>query len=470
MADKKKPETGDMPEVEDTLTAAETAEDTVTDAGQTPDSNAPEMDRSAEDAPQDSDAPEAEMADPDDASETDADAQDVDGEIAEPEVLEAELLDPDEGDEWGTSAAETARQEHPAPANKPEEPKRSGGFMGALVGGVIAAGAGFFVGQQGMLNDALGLEDPSVAIAANAEAIAALSAAMEAVPAPDLGDRIAALEGIASDLPAAALVVEELIVEFAALSERLTLLETRAEAIEAEIAEVIDTAAPAAALPEEILSDLTARIEEQAALTSATLEEARAAFADQVAALGEELASSRSAAETLLAEAQEEAAKAAGAAAVQADVAAIQIALDNGVPFGEPLNRLTEAGATVPPVLAEAAAEGVTPLVVLIETYPDAARAALAVAREGQTGTIRGFLQTQLGARSVTPRDGEDADAILSRAEAAVGEGRLGDALTELSAPPDPAKAAMADWLAAAQARAAAAAAMAELATSLTVN
>ena len=112
------------------------------------------------------------------------------------------------------------------------------------------------------------------------------------------------------------------------------------------------------------------------------------------------------------------------------------------------------AASSVPPVLAEAAAEGVTPLVVLIETYPDAARAALAVAREGQTGTITGFLQTQLGARSVTPRDGEDADAILSRAEAAVGEGRLGDALTELSALPDPAKAAMADWLAAAQARA----------------
>jgi hypothetical protein len=77
------------------------------------------------------------------------------------------------------------------------------------------------------------------------------------------------------------------------------------------------------------------------------------------------------------------------------------------------------------------------------------------------------FVERQLGARSVVPRDGDSADAVLSRVEAAVSAGRLNEALTELEALPDSARAALADWEAAAKARAAALSAAEALAQSL---
>ena len=65
-------------------------------------------------------------------------------------------------------------------------------------------------------------------------------------------------------------------------------------------------------------------------------------------------------------------------------------------------------------------------------------------------------MQRQLGARSVEPRAGDDPDAILSRAEAAVSTGQLQQALDELAALPDAAKPALADWIDSAQRRIAA--------------
>jgi len=58
-----------------------------------------------------------------------------------------------------------------------------------------------------------------------------------------------------------------------------------------------------------------------------------------------------------------------------------------------------------------------------------------------------------LGARSVTPREGDDPDAILSRAEASVMRGRLGEALAEIEALPQVARDAMEDWIAQARTR-----------------
>jgi hypothetical protein len=55
--------------------------------------------------------------------------------------------------------------------------------------------------------------------------------------------------------------------------------------------------------------------------------------------------------------------------------------------------------------------------------------------------------------RSLTPRAGDSPDAILSRAEAAVGAGDLAGAIAELNTLPPAAQAAMADWIKAATAR-----------------
>jgi hypothetical protein len=57
-------------------------------------------------------------------------------------------------------------------------------------------------------------------------------------------------------------------------------------------------------------------------------------------------------------------------------------------------------------------------------------------------------------ARSVIPREGDDPDAVLSRAEAAVKGGDIDVALTELEALPEVAQEAMADWTAKARLRA----------------
>uniref|UniRef100_UPI0037C662F9 COG4223 family protein n=1 Tax=Roseovarius salis TaxID=3376063 RepID=UPI0037C662F9 len=100
------------------------------------------------------------------------------------------------------------------------------------------------------------------------------------------------------------------------------------------------------------------------------------------------------------------------------------------------------------------------------------ARAALAAARdaaarEGDTGGLTGFLRTQLGVRSLEPREGDDPDAVLSRAEAAVGQGRLTDALAEIETLPDVARAELEDWTQRARQRLDAVAAARELSEEL---
>jgi hypothetical protein len=146
---------------------------------------------------------------------------------------------------------------------------------------------------------------------------------------------------------------------------------------------------------------------------------------------------------------------AATATLARAAMTRILSAVDSGAPFGAALGDLEQAGAVdVPAQLRDAAESGVPSLAQIQETVPDAARAALAAARgmQGDTG-IGGFLQRQLGARSIEPREGSDPDAVLSRIEAAVRAGRLGDALAEAETLPAPAQEAMATWIEQAQSR-----------------
>lgn len=86
--------------------------------------------------------------------------------------------------------------------------------------------------------------------------------------------------------------------------------------------------------------------------------------------------------------------------------------------------------------------------------FAPAARAALAAARRGEAHSglsgIGAFFAEQTGARSLTPREGDDPDAVLSRMGGHVEAGAIADALTEAEALPDTAREAMTDWLAAA--------------------
>jgi hypothetical protein len=58
-----------------------------------------------------------------------------------------------------------------------------------------------------------------------------------------------------------------------------------------------------------------------------------------------------------------------------------------------------------------------------------------------------------IGARSLTPQDGDSPDAVLSRVEAAVQNGDLSAALTQIDALPENGKAELTEWSEKAKAR-----------------
>jgi hypothetical protein len=115
-------------------------------------------------------------------------------------------------------------------------------------------------------------------------------------------------------------------------------------------------------------------------------------------------------------------------------------------------------GVDLPIALTNAADAGVATTAELTDAFPAAARAALATARSegvsGETGGIGGFLRNQFDVRSTAPQEGPGPDAVLSRAEAAIKEGRVADALAEIEALPEVVRAEMTDWTALATERA----------------
>ena len=133
-------------------------------------------------------------------------------------------------------------------------------------------------------------------------------------------------------------------------------------------------------------------------------------------------------------------------------LADIRTAVDAGEPFAEPLAVLQDP----PAPLVENAENGVPTLATLQASFPDAARRAIASARNAnpdEGGRFGNFLRNQFGTRSITPRDGDDPDAVLSRAEAALTSGKLDEAVTQVEFLPDPALSDMSDWLAQARTR-----------------
>ena len=140
----------------------------------------------------------------------------------------------------------------------------------------------------------------------------------------------------------------------------------------------------------------------------------------------------------------------------QAALGQVRAAMDTGAPFASALAGLT--GLEVPNSLIDKADSGVPTLSSLQAAFPDAARAALTVFSAGDTGAtwtdrIGAFFRVQTGARTLVAHDGSDPDAILSRAEAAVQNGDLTAALTEIAGLSPDAQSAMADWAARADQR-----------------
>lgn len=145
---------------------------------------------------------------------------------------------------------------------------------------------------------------------------------------------------------------------------------------------------------------------------------------------------------------------------VRNSLSQIRNAVGSGSPFSEPLADLeAELGTAVPAALADNAASGVATLARLRQDFGDAAHAAIrsdiqASSDGNALSRLNAFVGSQVASRSLTPREGTDTDAILSRAEAALSEeNNLTAVLAELSGLSAPAAEAMSGWISRATSR-----------------
>lgn len=312
--------------------------------------------------------------------------------------------------------------------------ERKGGFAPMLLGGAAAAVLGY--GVAAYSSQAVWPFDASGASAFETEMRDAL--ATQNGTLTDLGARIATVEG--AETPTVDL-----------------------GPIEAQVAAVQATADDLTARLDEIVSRIDTL--ERQPLEAAVSEEAIAAYERALADLQADIETQRAEVAQMAQDAvaaEENAEEKAQLAASRAALAEITTALDTGAAYSGAVSVLVSNGVEVPAALSASADSGIPTQSGLVEAFPEGARAALSAARNADTegaegvGRITTFFANQLGARSVAPKEGDDADAVLSRAEAAVRSGDLGAALSELSALPDVAKGAMADWQTRAETRLAA--------------
>ena len=309
--------------------------------------------------------------------------------------------------------------------------ERKGGLVPMVLGGAAAAVLGY--GVAAYSSQAVWPFDAGADTGFEEEIRDTLTTQDSALS--ELGSRIATLEG-----------VEPPTVDLTPMEE--------------QIASALATASDLSAR----LDEIVVRIDtlERQPLEAAVSEEAIAAYERALADLQAEVEAQRTEVAQMAQEAvaaEENAEGKAQLAASRAALAEITSALDTGGTFSGAIGVLSSNGVEIPDALAQAAESGIPTLSGLIEAFPDAARAALSEARSADTEGAEGlsristFFANQLGARSVAPKDGDGPDAVLSRAEAAVRSGDLGTALSELSAMPEIAQAALSDWQAGAQKR-----------------
>jgi hypothetical protein len=353
----------------------------------------------------------------------------------------------------------------PVAQSRPEPTARRGGSgaIALIFGGLIAALAGvaasrfvFPDGWPGRGDTAAVLADLQSAAQSQTTRIAELESALAALRDNVPPDPTEALEALRADLGAevtdAASAASEATDRIGALGDQLNALAARIEELAARPAPAgLDGASLDAELSR-FRSELSAAVEDARSQITAAQEEAAV-----IAREADEEAAAREAAAAEEAEATRAAAEAAAAEATrQAALTRVLAALESGEPFVDQLAALS--GAEVPAALAAPAADGVPTQTELVESFPEAAREALdASIRAGVDGDaldrFTAFLRVQTGARSLEPRAGDDPDAVLSRAEAALRTGDLPATLSEISTLPEAGQAAMAGWIQSARTR-----------------
>ena len=327
---------------------------------------------------------------------------------------------------------------------KAAEPARKYGFVPLFLGGVVAAIIGYAAAYWGQIGQR---QDLTARLTAQSDSIAALTDQIAGLP--DIAPLNTALTDLQTSLSAAQAETAQTL---AALNDRLTAIE-KAPNADGTLSET------AIAAWEQDVAAMRAEIAAQQARTQ-----------DIVDAATAQLTQTRLATTTI----EQSATQANAAANARAALARVQAAMDSGSPFDAALGDLAPSVA-VPDALTALASQGVPTMLQLQTDFPDAARAALAVARnEGLAGEEGGgfatFLRGQFDVRSVIPLQGSSVDAILSRAEDALRQNRLNDSLAEVQSLPEVVRAEMAGWTGAAETRIAAIAAVEGLSQSLTSN
>ncbi len=334
---------------------------------------------------------------------------------------------------------------------------KKGGFLPMLLGGVVAGGVGFAAAYYGYMQQpdttsdlAPRIDELTSEISLQAETLDGLQARVDALPdAPDLAPLDSRISEIAAKLDGLNADLSANQADMSALSNQLEQIDGRVSQLEQ--APITDGASDeAVAAYERELQEAQDQIAQQ-------LQDAR----DQIEQQLNEMESQAAELNSMIAEAQEteaEAAEAATAAMQNSAISRITAAVESGSSFSEPLADLETTGVEVPEALSTLAEEGPPSAASLQASFPDVAREALTASRDaaadsGEVGGFADFMRSQLGARSLEPQEGDSPDAVLSRAEAAVREGRLGDAISELDSLPEAGKASVSDWVAQANRR-----------------
>lgn len=366
-------------------------------------------------------------------------SDDADGDVGE----DADDAEPDDAGPDDAGPDDAAPDDRPRAEDKPPvsavpvpQPapviERRGGFWPMVLGGVVAAGLGY--GAAWYQFGPMAQDEARQSLAALRVDLGAQSGRVE-----QLADRIDALPG-GQDLSGLEAAGADLRAQVSALAGQIEALQPRLKALENR------PVVTGGSVSDADLAALSQRIEAQATQIAAIMDAATAREAEANAT--------------------------AQATLRRAALTRIQTALDSGSGFSAALADLEATGQEIPADLRSIADDGVPTMAQLRDAFPPAARAALAASRESAgddtgAGGFWAFMSDQLGARSLEPREGSDADAVLSRAEAALRDGRLADALAEIDTLPPHAAGEMSGWAAEAQERLNALGAAESLATQL---
>ncbi len=363
------------------------------------------------------------------------------------------------------------------PPPPPKEAKSRGGFAGftgVVAGGVVAAVAGYLV--------AVNLNPDQPEFQAEFRALAAVFSER----LTEMEDRISVLEtgsespdfkGLKDDLDN---LKQALAAETKELAERLALTETQLsdaltglESARNRLAENLsETGGEISQATNELIARYGVEIDALKAQLAEQLE-ASAGLTARIDEVSERATEQLAAARTKVEELSETAANAAKSVDLSVAAERLRAAVETGKSYTGLLAQITGAAAVeVPDALLKDSDNGVATLVELQQVYPEAARRALKASIRGEAGDglgekLTAFLKSQIGARSLEEKEGDDADAVLSQAEAALRRGELKRATELVRTLPPAGLVEMSNWLAAAEARLAVQAALDEFTETL---